>query len=425
MEIEGQARKVTIYIGESDRWQRKPLYVAILEMLKTENCAGATVTRALAGFGAHSRIHTATIVALSSDLPLIIEWVDNPARVDRVMPRLQEMVREGLITVQTVEVVAYTHRGQRELPPTARVEDIMSREVHTVHPDTLLADAVEMLLDKIYRALPVVDKAGQVVGILTEGDLLTKVKLLATSVQQQLTEAEMAAELQRLRQTGQTVAEVMTPNLLSIHLETTISQAVTLMSKHNIKRLPVVDGEGHLAGIVSRVDVLRALSRSPLDEERRHSPGPGQHRTVGEMMTPTVPTVQATTPLAEIVDRLVQSAQRRVVVVDGEEQVVGIITDGDLIKRATAEERSHIVKSLMRHLPLGSGEGFHLSRRTAADVMTTPVITVTPATSLTEALNLLLLHHIKRLPVVDEEARPVGLVGRSGILQVMAATTGS
>lgn len=425
MEIEGQARKVTIYIGESDKWQRKPLYIAILEMLKAENCAGATVTRALAGFGAHSRIHTATIVALSADLPLIIEWVDNPARVERVMPRLREMIREGLMTVQTVEVAAYTHRGQRELLPTARVEDVMSREVHTVRPDTLLADAVELLLDKIYRALPVVDNEDQVVGILTEGDLLTKVKLRATSVQQQLTEAEMAAELQRLRQTGQTVTEVMTPNLLTIPTGTTVAQAVKLMSKNSIKRLPVVDDEGHLAGIVSRVDVLRALSRSPLDEERRHSPGPGQHRTVGEMMAPTIPTVQATTPLTEVVDRLVKSAQRRVVVIDEEEQVVGIITDGDLIKRATAEERSHIVESLLRHLPLSSRESFHLSERTAVDVMTTPVVTVTPETSLTEALHLLLLHRIKRLPVVDGEGRPIGLVGRSGILQVMAATAGS
>ena len=71
MEILGHAKKVTIYIGESDRWEGKPLYVAILEMLKAEDCAGATVTRALAGFGAHSRIHTARLVDLSADLPTI------------------------------------------------------------------------------------------------------------------------------------------------------------------------------------------------------------------------------------------------------------------------------------------------------------------------------------------------------------------
>ena len=105
MEIVGTATKVTIYIGESDRWGQKSLYMAILELLKAEDCAGATVTRGLAGFGAHSRIRTASIVDLSADLPLVIEWVDDPARVARVMPRLAEMVSEGLITCQEVEVV--------------------------------------------------------------------------------------------------------------------------------------------------------------------------------------------------------------------------------------------------------------------------------------------------------------------------------
>ncbi len=115
MEIIGTATKVMIYVGESDRWGQKSLFMAILEMLKTEDCAGATVVRGLAGFGAHSRIHTASIVDLSSDLPLVIEWVDDPARVARVMPRLTEMVSEGLITCQEVEVITYGHRGLRAL----------------------------------------------------------------------------------------------------------------------------------------------------------------------------------------------------------------------------------------------------------------------------------------------------------------------
>lgn len=68
MEIIGLAKKVTVYIGESDRWGRKPLHAAILEILEQEDCAGATGTRAISGFGAHSRIHTASIVDLSAEL---------------------------------------------------------------------------------------------------------------------------------------------------------------------------------------------------------------------------------------------------------------------------------------------------------------------------------------------------------------------
>ena len=110
MEIAGMATKVTVYLGESDRWEHKPLYMAILELLRAEGCAGATATCGLVGFGADSYIRTAHIVDLSSDLPLIIEWVDTAACVARVLPRLVEMVAEGMIITQPVEVVSYRHR---------------------------------------------------------------------------------------------------------------------------------------------------------------------------------------------------------------------------------------------------------------------------------------------------------------------------
>ncbi len=419
MEIVGLAQKVTIYIGESDRWGRKPLYAAILELLKQEDCAGATVTRALAGFGAHSRIHTASLVDLSSDLPLIIEWVDNPARIERVMPKLREMVIEGLITVHQVEVTTYSHRRLRELPAEAPVRDVMSREVHKVQGDTPLAQAVELLLDKVYRALPVVDPTDRVIGILTDGDLLNKADLLAISAQRELNQAEMAQELHRLRQTGQTVGECMTPNPVTVTDETTVAQAVKVMVEHNIKRLPVVDAQSKLVGMVSRIDVLRALSQPPVAESPRKSPPPGQHVRVSEVMMTQVPAVRVNASLSAIVDLLVSSAQRRVVVVDEQRRVVGIITDGDLIKRATAEERGGIVQSLTRRLPLGQAESFQLSQRTAAQVMTGQVVTVGPDASLLEALRLLLQHKIKRLPVVDEAGQLVGLIGRGGILQAL------
>ena len=105
MQIRGPAHKVIIYIGESDKWGGKPLHAAILQTLKEEDCGGATVSRALAGFGAHSRIRSASLVALSSDLPLKIEWIDNPSRIERVLPKIQTMVVEGLITIQPIEVV--------------------------------------------------------------------------------------------------------------------------------------------------------------------------------------------------------------------------------------------------------------------------------------------------------------------------------
>lgn len=424
MQMKGQAQKVTVYLGESDRWKKKPLYMAILEMLKAEDCAGATVTRAVAGFGAHSRIHTASLVDLSSDLPLVIEWVDNPARIERVMPKLLAMVNEGLITVETIEVIKYAHRGLRALPANIPVQDIMSREVRAVQPDTSLLEIMELLLDKTYRALPVVDADRRVVGIVTEADLLGQVKTLAASAKKELTQAELAADLQRIRRLDQSVAKAMTPNPVTVTGQTTVAQAVRLMTQHNIKRLPVVDADEKLIGIISRVDVLRALYQPPLTEMPRQQPAPGERVRVEEIMMTNIPTVPANAPLAEIVGLLVGSAQRRVIVLDDNSRVAGIITDGDLINRATPAERTGLIQALSRHLLPQPDEAFRLSQRTASQVMTSPVITVLPQTQLPEALQLLLTHQIKRLPVVNEQGQLVGLVGRGGILRAIAQEPG-
>ena len=110
LSILGVGKRVRIYIGESDHWHQGPLHLAILETLRAEGCAGGTAIRGIAGFGAHSRIHTTSIEVLSADLPIVIDWVDSPERVERVLPRIQMMVGEGLITVEDVQVVHYQHR---------------------------------------------------------------------------------------------------------------------------------------------------------------------------------------------------------------------------------------------------------------------------------------------------------------------------
>lgn len=424
MQIIGKAKKVSIYIGESDKWGRTPLYMAILEMLKKENCAGATVSRGIAGFGAHSQIRTVSLVALSSDLPLLIEWIDNPARVELVLPRVQEMVGEGLITVEEVDVAFYSHRGLRHLSAFVPVQDIMSRRLRTIAPTESLAVAAEKLLTQAQKSLLVVDDAGQLIGIITDGDLLKKTGLLTISARQHLTQQELDTELAGLRQSQQTVQEVMIPQPLTLTPETTVPDVVELMLSRGIKRLPVVNSQGQPVGIVSRVDVLRAFSQPLTVEEPRQSPLPGHKLIVGSVMNPNVSTVHLNDSLAEIVRLLVSRVHRRVIVVDSNHHVVGIITDGDLIARATPTERSGVIRSLSRRLVPGQADQLSLEQRTAAQVMTQPVVTLLQDAPLIEALNLMLSHQIKRLPVTDSAGRLVGLVGRAAILQALGRPEG-
>src|SRR5438093_12173763 len=105
--IEGEGKLLRIFIGESDRWHGKPLYEAIVELVRKEGLAGATVIRGIEGFGADSHLHTSRILRLSEDLPVVIEIVDTEENIDRVLPMLDSMVTEGMLTVEKVHVIAY------------------------------------------------------------------------------------------------------------------------------------------------------------------------------------------------------------------------------------------------------------------------------------------------------------------------------
>ena len=104
--LSGEQMMVRIFFGESDKWHHQPLETALLERLRKEG-SGATVFRGVAGFGANSVIHTMHILDLSTDLPIVIEVVDTTEHVERLLPILDEMVDDGLVTVEKVRVIRY------------------------------------------------------------------------------------------------------------------------------------------------------------------------------------------------------------------------------------------------------------------------------------------------------------------------------
>lgn len=107
MKTESTAKLVRIFLGESDRWHGQPLYIALVEEMRRAGLAGATVFKGVLGFGAHSVVHAARIVDLSSDLPITIELVDTEEKVRAFLPTLDAMVAEGLVTIETVSIIAY------------------------------------------------------------------------------------------------------------------------------------------------------------------------------------------------------------------------------------------------------------------------------------------------------------------------------
>jgi PII-like signaling protein len=115
MKIPTDGYLLRIFLGESDRHDGRPLYEAIVLKARELHLAGATVIRGSMGFGAHSRLHTAKVLRLSGDLPIVVEIVDSREKIDELMPFIDEMVTEGLVTLERVEVIKY-HADKRRAP---------------------------------------------------------------------------------------------------------------------------------------------------------------------------------------------------------------------------------------------------------------------------------------------------------------------
>lgn len=419
MQLQGKAVRVIVYIGESDHYQGKALYMALLQLLKQEGAAGATVVRGLAGFGAKSRIHTATIVDLSSDLPIRLEWVDQPEVVERLLPQVRQMVDDGLITVEEVDVVQYAP-GRRPDPLAQPVQDVMRTEVVSVAPDAPVAEVVTLLLQKGYRSLPVVDDNGRLQGIITDGDLLRRAGLSARlDLQAELPAADWQQQLAELRAQGGAASDLMTTPVITIPLTAPLRQAVEQMVAHNLKRLPVVAGNDRLVGWISRVDILRTMEyHQPAVEAESEAPATGT--TIAELMYRDVPTVPPQATLEQIVQALEQNRRRRAVVIDDDRHVLGVISDGDLLRRSQRETRSGLLdrlRTLVTGQPVPRPTTLLAATETAVDLMTTPVFTVPVDASPAAALRLMMQHGVKRLPVVDGNGRLVGLLGRASLLR--------
>ena len=114
MQIPQDAVLLRIFIGESDRWNHKPLYEAIVLKAREMHLGGATVLRGPMGFGKSSRMHTAKILRLSMDLPIVIEIVDSEEKIQALLPALEEMMSGGMVTLERVQVIEYRHAEREE-----------------------------------------------------------------------------------------------------------------------------------------------------------------------------------------------------------------------------------------------------------------------------------------------------------------------
>jgi len=403
---------LSVFLGETAQHDGKPLYELIVNEARRRGLAGASVLRGFMGFGANSLLHTAKILRLSEDLPVVVTIVDTPERIRSFLPVVDDLVDEGTVLVEKAQAIFH-------LP--MRIRDVMSGDVATASPDTPLSGVVELLIRREVKSLPVLD-GRRIKGVITGGDLLSRANMpLRLDVQCQLPPDLRAEHIRCLDFEGLTAKDVMTSPAQTINIKTNVPDALQLMAKRKLKRLLVVDDSGNLMGIVSRVDVLRAIGRASAVTEALPELPQGIKHTAGEVMFQDVPTASPEDTLDAVLEKIVATPLRRVVVVDQSGKILGLVLDRDLVSRYALREKPGLLRSLLAVLS-PSQTAKETLEGTAGDVMQTEVFSVLPETPLTEVIHHLLEKRVKRLVVADADGRLRGMVDRDAVMRVLAGS---
>ncbi|GHO46041.1 DUF190 domain-containing protein [Ktedonospora formicarum] len=267
----GKALALTMYIGEADQWHGKTLYVAIVQMLREARCAGATVTRAIAGFGAGKILHTQERFHFVSDATVIVQVIDRPERLMRLLPQLEAMLQGGLITLHEVEVLKYTHVHSHRLSARLSVKQVMETAIVTVSPETPVSYLLSLLIDAPFRALPVVDELNHLIGIISTHDLVeAKVLSLRRGVMRtmrDLPRSDLETLASQPSQPDLAASEIMNRQVHTVSPEVSVKDAASIMLDTSLHVLPVVLSDGTLEGMISRSDLLQLMVTSPLADE--------------------------------------------------------------------------------------------------------------------------------------------------------------
>jgi CBS domain-containing protein len=424
----GRARRVRIYVNEGDHVGHVPTHIAVMQLLRKEGAQGATVFRGIEGFGAAGEVHLSHLVDVAGKLPLVVEWIDEAERMERLMPQLLALVKHGFITSDQTEIVLYEPHPVRVLASAVTAGDVMSRKVTSVGPGAPVKMVVELIVGRSYRALPVVDQ-GRVVGIITGSDLVERGGLgVRLELLPRLGQTELQRQLEALAGRSATAADIMTPAPVCIAPSMPLPDVALLMARRRLKRLPVVDGDGALVGMVSRYDLLRSAAGG--FESPDAQPGAAvlsAEAPLSSVMRRDVPTVHPETPLPETMQAVVSTRLNLAVVVDDHRHVLGLVSDAALLERVTPALHRGVLRSLMqrlpfaRHRPEEDEAAAHARAHTAGELMIQSVPSAPEGTKLAAAIALMLRDHAKILAVTGPDSVLVGIVDRADLLRGLVA----
>jgi CBS-domain-containing membrane protein len=261
------------------------------------------------------------------------------------------------------------------------------------------------------KVLPVVDEKGHVVGILTDEDLTERAGIRQRlSIALRMDRVDLDNEIAALSESPLRVSEIMTAPVVTALDSETLGAAANRLIKNELKRLPVVNTDGKLVGMLARLDVLRQMSHATVPPSNAALPK-GAVRVVSDVMLSNIPMVLEDDTLSTVVEKFAQSISHRLIVINAEGKVTGLVSDSDVVTRAHPSQKSGILDALKRIGKPPAG------KETAADLMSPGVLAVGPDTPITTAVKQMMDEGRKWMVVVDENGKPLGLVDRQVLLR--------
>lgn len=401
---------IRIYTSEKARHEGRPVAEAVVHFIHDLKIAARCgVFRGREGLYETGEIASDALTDLSYNLPLLIDILVPTEETERIVERLKAIVRDGVIGILPVDFVSF--RSERSLlPPHLLVKDVMTREVQKAHADFSLRAAIEVMLDHNLKSLPVVDGTGGVMGIVTTRDLLAASMPLRVGLFPLLPTAEREAFLAKAEAIA--VTSVMTKKPVVVNESSPAARAVHLMVRKQKKRLPVVDQRGTLVGMLARIDLMRAVSAEQVLAPTDAAKSSGSFaRTIKDIDRQEAAPLSDRSDLLSAVDALVRQGEDQAAVVDQEGHLVGIVSDRELFGVLGSEGFGRSVHRLF----VG-----RKPQQVIADIMRREVVRLDQTATIDETLRLMVEQGLKRLPVVDEENRFVGMIRRDALLVALS-----
>lgn len=411
-------KAIEIFTNEDARYRGKPIADAVLAYIRNLKIAArCIVTRGIAGSYESGEVSSGRVEVLSFNLPIRIYIVLPAAETQQVLTGLDPLVGHGIIALHDLAVVS--HKAACSFfPRQLMVKDVMTPHPASIHPESPVSEAARLLLSSIFTGLPVVDAQERPLGVVTQGDLIVKsglplrLGLLAESEQGDR-DAVMATLAQKR------VQEIMTAPAVIIQDDWLLTEAVDVMLTKRLKRLPVVDKDGRLVGILSRLDIFKTVMREAPDWEafRAQRIEVNNLRTVKDIVRRDTRTVSPATTIDEVIHLIDGNDIQCVAVVNDNGTLIGMISDSDLLQYFKPDpEGRRALFSRLTH-PSGKDLAHRLATTSAFEVMNADLLTVPEEMLIEEAIRLMTEKRLKRLPVIDAAGGFKGMISRDSLLR--------